>query len=207
MVTPIARAGVQPAWLDIPWNRAPMTTSPFTLPVALAETREQRFVAFVEAHRDRALRLAWRLMDGDESAAEDVVQDALLRAHRGLGSFREDAELSTWFYRIVVRQAANHRRAAGTRLGALARWWNGAEPLHHSAPAPAADPGLRDEIRAALATLSPPQREVFVLVHLEQFTAREAADLLGVAPGTAKSHLHRAVTRLRAHLDAHRTPS
>lgn len=181
-----------------------MTTSPLPLPLALPDSLDTRFAAFVDAHRDRALRLAWRLVDGDESAAEDVVQEALLRAHRGLGGFRGDAELSTWFYRIVVRQAANHRRAAGTRLGALVRWWQGAEPLTRPVAPPSADPGLRGEIRRALASLTDAQREVFVLVHLEQFTVAEAAELLGVATGTAKSHLHRALVRLRAHLDDHR---
>ena len=71
---------------------------------------EQRFSAFVATHRDRARRVAWRLLGGDESAAEDVAQDVFVKAYRALGRFREDSKLETWFYRILVRQAHNHRR-------------------------------------------------------------------------------------------------
>ena len=63
---------------------------------------EQRFAELVAAHRDRALRLAWRLVGGDDAAAEDVAQDAFVRAWRGLPRFRGEASLATWLYRIVV---------------------------------------------------------------------------------------------------------
>jgi RNA polymerase sigma-70 factor (ECF subfamily) len=51
----------------------------------------------VNDHRDRALRIAWRLLGRDAAAAEDVAQEAFVRAYRGLGSFRGEAELATWF--------------------------------------------------------------------------------------------------------------
>ena len=99
---------------------------------------EQRFAALVSSHRERALRLAWRLVGGDDAAAADVVQDAFVRAWRSLDGFRGDARLSTWLYRIVVRQAANHRRWRGVRD----RWGS---VLHEEAPdprpRPTGDPG------------------------------------------------------------------
>ncbi|MCU0670243.1 MAG: hypothetical protein MUF70_12975, partial [Myxococcota bacterium] len=58
--------------------------------------RERRFAAFVAAHRDRAVGLAWRLV-GDSSTAEDVAQEAFARAFRALDRFREESQLSTWF--------------------------------------------------------------------------------------------------------------
>ena len=58
---------------------------------------EHHFDHFVREHRDRALGLAWRLLDGDKAAAEDVVQEAFVRAYRGLDRFREQASLSTWY--------------------------------------------------------------------------------------------------------------
>jgi RNA polymerase sigma-70 factor (ECF subfamily) len=159
--------------------------------------REARFRAFVGTHRARAVSLAWRLLGGDGEAAEDVAQQAFLKAWRALPRFREEAALSTWFFRILVRQAAAHRR---WRLG----FWRkrdalGREPRPEAAEAHA-DEGLRRRIAAALEKLSRGQREVFVLVHLEGFTVSEAAEVLDLAPGTVKSHLHRALAALRADL-------
>lgn len=159
--------------------------------------REARFAAFVEGHRDRAVRLAWRLVGGDAGAAEDVVQDAFVRAWRALDRFRGESSLATWFYRIVVRQAANHRRwrAVRERMGG----WGSAD-APDPAPAAAGDPALRARIDGAVAGLSRRQREVFVLVHLEGFTLRETAAVLGRPEGTVKSHLHRALGHLRREL-------
>jgi RNA polymerase sigma-70 factor (ECF subfamily) len=75
-----------------------------------AQDLEQRFSLFVGTHRERARRLAWRLVGGDDGAAEDVTQDAFVKAYQGLSTFREEARLETWFYRILVRQAHNYRR-------------------------------------------------------------------------------------------------
>jgi len=150
----------------------------------------------VEAHQDRALRLAARLL-GDERAAEDVAQDAFLRAFRGLGRFRGDSSLATWFYRILLREAARHRRWRALRRRFAAEV-EGEVPDPRPGSAP--DPALRRRIHAALDGLSRGQREAFVLVHLEGFTVVEAAVLTGRAPGTLKAHLHRALARLRESL-------
>ncbi|HKJ24074.1 MAG TPA: RNA polymerase sigma factor, partial [Myxococcota bacterium] len=111
--------------------------------------------------------------------------------------FRGEAALSTWFYRIVVRQAASHRRWRGLRerMGG----WGDPESPDPAAPA-AGDPALRRRIAVALERLTRRQREVFVLIHLEGFTVRETAAALGRPEGTVKSHLHRALVRLRAEL-------
>jgi RNA polymerase sigma-70 factor (ECF subfamily) len=158
---------------------------------------EQRFRLFVASHRDRALRLAWRLVGGDDAAAEDVTQEAFVKAYRALGQFREEASLATWFYRIVVRQAHHYYRWRTVRetWGAL---WNGRLP-NSAAPA-SGDPLLRRRIVKALAQLSRNQKEAFVLVHLEGFSVREAAAALAKPEGTVKSHLHRALLTLRSEL-------
>lgn len=158
---------------------------------------EQRFEALVHSHRTRAQRLAWRLVGGDAAAAEDVTQDAFMKAHRALAGFRGDAALETWFFRILVRQAASYRRWRGVR----AFWDAGSEhePLDPT-PAPIRDPGLQQRIAAALDTLTRSQREVFVLVHLEGFRLRECAEMVGKPIGTVKSHLHRALVSMRREL-------
>ena len=164
-------------------------------PDAALVDREARFCAFVASHRERAVRLAWRLVGGDEAAAEDVAQDAFLRAYKALPRFREEASLSTWFYRILVRQAQSYRRWRAVR-----EVWTPVLEADAAAPGVAGDPVLRGHIRRALQQLTRRQREAFVLVHLEEFSVREAAQVLRVADGTLKSHLHRALTKLREQL-------
>jgi len=141
--------------------------------------REERFEAFLASHRERARSLAWRLLGGDAAAAEDVAQEAFLRAWRSLDRFRGEARLETWFYRILVRQAHNHRRWRAVR-----ERFAGPSPDEPPGgePADRGDPALRRRIEAALAGLSRGQREAFVLVHLEGFTVREAAEATGDVP-------------------------
>jgi len=164
---------------------------------AAGENLEERFRMFVEEHDERAVRLAWRLVGGDRAAAEDVAQDAFLAAHRGLASFRGDAELSTWFYRILVRRAANYRRWRGLRNRWAGEW---REELADPRPEPHTDPALRRRIGDALGRLTRRQREAFVLVHLDGFSMKETAAITQMASGTVKSHLHRARLRLREEL-------
>ena len=73
-------------------------------------------------------------------------------------------------------------------------------------PRPVGDAALRDRLIAALERLTRRQREALVLVHLEQFTVNETAELLGTSPGTVKTHLHRALRALRLELADLREP-
>ncbi len=161
---------------------------------AVDADRERRFAAFVSEHRSRAVGLAWRLVGGDGAAAEDVAQEAFVRAYRGLDRFREQASLSTWFYRILVNEAQRHRRWRWVRRSVGG---DVPEDLPDPRPDPPGDPALRARVRKALGRLPHGQREVFVLVHLEGFTVGEAAEMTGRATGTIKSHLHRALAALR----------
>src|SRR5688572_15882543 len=87
------------------------------------------FAAFVEAHGNRAVRLAYRLLGADRAAAEDVAQEAFARAHGAFAEFRGDSAIDTWFFRILVREAQRHRRWLRVR-----RLWGGDAA---SAPEPA----------------------------------------------------------------------
>ena len=166
-------------------------------PPAVELELEQRFRLFVASHRDRARRLAWRLVGGDDAAAEDVIQDAFIKAYRALDRFREEASLATWFYRIVVHQAHDYCRWRTVRETWSALWQS--QPPSLSCQA-SGDPLLRRRIANALTQLSRSQREAFVLVHLEGFSVREAAACMGKPEGTVKSHLHRALRTLRREL-------
>lgn len=158
---------------------------------------DQRFSAFVSTYQDRAVGMATRLLGGDRTAAEDVAQEAFLRAYRGLAKFREEASLSTWFFRILVREAGRHRRWRAVRRRFAAE--DAREPANPRADTQS-DPVLRTRIAEALGRLSKRQREAFVLVHLEGLTIDEAAAVLGRSPGTLKTHIHRATHSLRNHL-------
>lgn len=164
---------------------------------AVDSEREHRFAAFVASHRDRAVAMAWRLLGGDAAAAEDVAQEAFLRAHRSLHRFREEAALSTWFHRILVNEARRHQRWSWVRE-------RRSEPLGEDRPDPrpgvTGDPALRERVTRAVGRLPRGQREVFVLVHLEGLSVREVAEITRRAPGTIKSHLHRALRALRREL-------
>jgi RNA polymerase sigma-70 factor (ECF subfamily) len=164
---------------------------------SVVEDRERAFAAFVVTHRERAIGLAWRLLGGDGAAAEDVAQEAFARAHRALASFRGESSLPTWFYRILVNEAQRHRRWRWVR-----ERFGGPMPDEPGDPRPAVpgDPALRNRVAQAISELPRGQREAFVLVHLEGFSLREAAEATGRATGTIKSHLHRAVRALRQQL-------
>jgi RNA polymerase sigma factor (sigma-70 family) len=167
---------------------------------ALRKDLESRFIRFVAERRERARRLAWRLVGGHDAAADDVVQDAFLKAYKGLAEFRGEASIDTWFYRIVVRQAERHRRWRAVRE----LWSGGSADVRanglETAAAQSRDPALQRRIGVALERLSQPQKQAFVLVHLEGFSVEEAAEIMGKANGTVKSHLHRALVGLRREL-------
>ena len=163
--------------------------------------KEQRFTDFMAGHRHKAVRMAYRLVGGDEGAAEDVAQDAFIKAYKALDGFRGDAQLSTWFYRILVRQAHNYRRWRGVR-----QKWQGFVGGSAHVEQVINDPGMAKRISEALDILPKGQREVFILIYLEEFTVVEAAEILGKAAGTIKSHLHLALTAMRRELHDIRPP-
>ena len=164
---------------------------------ASASSLEAAFEALLQTHAERAVRLASRFVAGDRAAAEDIAQEAFARAWRALPRFRGEAELSTWLYRVVVNEALSQVRRRKLREGL-------SELLGrvgvHSAPAATTDPSLRGRIERAMATLSANERAAFALVHLEGFTVEDTARIRGRRSGTIKSHLHRALAKLRREL-------
>ena len=151
--------------------------------MAAPHNADETFTQFVAAHGAMARRVAWRLMGGDGAAADDVVQNAFVKAHAKFHTVLQEGAREAWFRQIVVREALNQLRWLGVRrrVAQLA--------------------GFEDRTPPAVAALSPQQRAIFVLVHLEEQTVAEAAAQLGIAEGTAKSHLHRALTSLRNQLE------
>jgi RNA polymerase sigma-70 factor (ECF subfamily) len=137
---------------------------------------------------------------GDGSDADDVVQTASERAWRAIASVAPERGFRSWFLRIVANTARNHRRAWWRRRRAELRV--AARP-HHDLADPVDNVVTateREVVVAALNCLEAQERLVIALRHFEQLSEQEMADVLDCPPGTVKSRLSRAMSRLRAEL-------
>lgn len=145
--------------------------------------------------------LAYRLT-GDEEDARDVVQDAYLRAFRGLKRFRGDAQFSTWMYRITANCAATFLGKRGRN-----RHEELTDDLVVDDPRSVIDPEshldasvARDRLQAALRRLPPRLRAVVVLRDVYDLPHEAIAEELGISESAAKVRLHRARRKLREDL-------
>lgn len=132
-------------------------------------------------------------MLGDRVLAEDVAQEAFLRAWRGLGAFRGDAAFSTWLYTIARRAALDEVRRPAVRTVPVEEAWELADGR-------ADDPVLRGDLDRAMQALEPAQREAFLLVVVLGLSYQEAGGMLGCPAGTVASRVFRARVRLAAAL-------
>jgi len=154
------------------------------------------FTALVRHYHPRLRALASRLL-WDQSAVDDVLQNAYVKAFLALSDFREDAALGTWLYQITYRACVDHHRRED-RNRRLNRQWEpvGGDP--HADPSAAAT--ARADLARALMGLPLDQRAAVLLVDAEGLDYRTAASILGVASKTLSSRLSRARSALRAAL-------
>jgi RNA polymerase sigma-70 factor, ECF subfamily len=129
-------------------------------------------------------------MAGDAAQAEELAQEAWVRAWERLESFRGESRFSTWLHRLTVNVVLDHRRREGRLNKHFEALPDGA--LDDAVPAHEAPPGLRMDLDRAVATLPEGARTVFLLYDVEGFKQHEIAERLGVAEGTVKAQLHRA---------------
>lgn len=152
----------------------------------------------VHAHLAEALRFATRLT-GDLDAAEDLVQDALVRVARSWKTFRGESHFRTWLFRIVInvfRDSLPQQTASAPLSEELA-------DIRADDPGSVAEAEeLQERIAARISALPPRQREVLVLITYEGLDPREVADLLGVTEANVYSTLHVARRKLRSELAA-----
>ena len=161
----------------------------------------QAFDELVRLTHGDAFGLALRLT-GNEEDARDVVQDAYLRAYKGLARFRGDARFSTWLYRIVANcastQSTKKRRQRHDDLPDEALL---AETRTDDDPALRGEfLALRDELEAAVADLPDRLRAVVVLRDAYGLSHEAIAEELGISVSSSKVRLHRARQRLRQQL-------
>ena len=160
------------------------------------------FGELIARHRSSALRVATVVL-GSAADADDIVQDADVRAWRARASIDPARGFRSWYLHVVANAARNGRRARGRRAALELR------DAHRSlaaVPPDPADGAVTDSERrvviAAMNRLGRDDRLVIALRHFEQLGEAEMADVLGCPLGTVKSRLSRAMTRLRAQLDA-----
>lgn len=155
------------------------------------------FEQLYRRHARRVFAVLWRLC-GNEARAEDLVQEAFVKAWQALPGFRFESAFSTWLHRLAVNTALMELRS---RRGGEALETDDEALESHATPDSA---GLRTalglDLERAIATLPPRARAVLVLYDIEGWKHEEIATELGMAVGSSKAQLHRARQLLRARL-------
>jgi RNA polymerase sigma-70 factor (ECF subfamily) len=170
---------------------------------AVAKARagdEEAFRLLVERHSRALFKLAYR-MTGNEQDAEDVVQDAFLKAYRSLDRFEERSQVGSWLYRIAANCAFDvlrRRQRRDSRVESL----DGEDVLEPEAHGPGPDRlalggDVRRHVEAALERMSPRERAAFVLRHFEGRSVKEIEAALGIDTTSVKQSVCRAVRKAR----------
>lgn len=172
-----------------------------TLVTAASRGEVAAFEALYRRHAGRVHGVIARLVGGRGARAEDLTQDAFVRAWQALPAFRFESAFSTWLHRLAVNTALMDLRSRRSRpqddgdedgfdgLG-------GTDSAGHTT-------ALTMDLERAVASLPPRARAVLVLYDVEGWQHDEIAAQLGMAVGSSKAQLHRARSLLRARLEAH----
>jgi RNA polymerase sigma-70 factor (ECF subfamily) len=154
-------------------------------------------------------------LSGNHHDAEDLSQEVFIKAFRAIGSFRADAKLTSWLYRITMNAHIDSRRRKPVALVSLdaAPSWS---DVDDDAPRELVDRGVphpdrlagrarfQSDVEHALGGLSTRERSVFVLRHYHDMPIREIATSMSIAEGTVKSLLFRSIRKLRDRLSHYR---
>jgi RNA polymerase sigma-70 factor (ECF subfamily) len=159
------------------------------------------FQSLVERHRSMVYRVAFQFA-GNHHDAEDIAQEVFIKVYRSLDRFRQDAQLSSWMYRIVMNACIDHRRrhapAGAAPFGEEAEQKMLNTREERPGPEDRAYAGeLGQVLESEIGRLPKGQRIVFVMRHHQGMKLCEIAKALGLAEGTVKRQLHAAVHRLR----------
>jgi RNA polymerase sigma-70 factor, ECF subfamily len=154
------------------------------------------FEALYRQHVPRTYALCLRL-SGNASLAEELTQEAFVRAWKKLAQFRGESAFSTWLHPLTVNVALAERRSRRSRE---THTFLTDDATAYERPAASADPGERLDVERAVASLPAGARAVFVLHDVEGYRHDEIAEMTGVTVGTSKAQLHRARQLLRERL-------
>lgn len=171
--------------------------------------RAEAFEYFVHRYNRKITRVAYRLLR-DAGEADCAAQESFLKAYRNLNDFREGSTFETWLTRICINWCKDRLKRRR-----LVFYFHQASPsgeeetgphelTAHPDPSPerrAMSREIRDRLSTAMESLSPRQRTIFVLKHLEELSIPEIAGITGLDSGTIKSHLFRASRKIRERLE------
>lgn len=148
----------------------------------------------MRTHQEPVFRLAYLLL-GDPDEAEDIAQETFVRAYRGLNGFNLERPIRPWLLRIASNLARNRHRSIGRYLAALTRFAReDPDGIKHTTIKPEDDSLI---LWQAVKQLAEPFQEVVYLRYFMDMPESEIVATLGVPPGTVKSRLHRALSKLR----------
>jgi RNA polymerase sigma-70 factor (ECF subfamily) len=157
------------------------------------------FEVLYRRHRDRIYGLLWRLAGGDAALAEDLLQEAFVRAWQKLDSFRGDSRFGTWLHRLSANVALSDRRTRVKRIERETPLEGGAERTATGDKDVRA--GERMDLERAIAALPERARSVLVLFDIEGYSHAEIAEMTNMAVGSSKAQLHRARKLVREDLE------
>jgi len=156
------------------------------------------FEQLYRSHCGRIHALCWRMCGGDRALAEDMVQEAFVRAWNKLELFRGESKFGTWLHRLTVNVVLSDRRIRVKRLQREQEMVDGVERTLIGDRDVFA--GLRKDLEAAIAGLPERARTVLVLYDIEGYRHAEIAEMTGMAVGSSKAQLHRARKLVREEL-------
>lgn len=180
--------------LPLPLSSAPADSSDDATLAANGDRRA--FERLYRANVDRIFSVCVRMV-GDRAKAEELTQDAFVRAWEKLGTFRGDSQFSTWLHRLAVNVVLNDRETEGRRRDRHDDAVEDLDTISYGDVRPLPVPGLSLDLEQAIAALPPGAKKVFVLHDIEGYTHEEIAESLGVTAGGCKAQLHRARMILR----------
>jgi len=164
------------------------------------------FGDLVRRHQDKVMGVCWRMLR-ETSAAEDAAQEVFLRAWKAVGKFDGRSAFSTWLYRIAVNFCLT-QRGKSARAGRESSLDDMTPGQQHEVVRQSAEPNPRPDaaldrkrearcVQGHVGHLPDDFRAALVLVHYQGLPYEEAAQVLGLPPGTVKSRVHRALGRLK----------
>ncbi len=172
---------------------------------------EAAFNLFVRIYQDKVFSIVYRMLN-NRAEAEDLAQEVFITVFRSIDSFRGDAKLGTWLYRVTVNHCKNkvkyldrrgRKRNADIETSPESEVSKGGPVTARVDRPDEATEGveLQEKIRVALASLDGDHRELIVLRDLEGLSYEEIVGITGLPDGTVKSRLHRARAALREALE------
>ena len=156
---------------------------------------EAAWTALVRHHQEPVFRLVYLMLGArpdKTAAAEDVTQEAFVRAYLKLDQFESGRPLRPWLLAIAANLARNHRRSLGRYWAAVRRWWDVQRAEKEGATSPEERRDNAQVLWQAIQRLSVDHQQALYLRYFLDMAEAEMADVLGVAAGTVKSRLYRA---------------